>query len=231
MLELPFGLTLLFILTTFVTFVLFVASMVVSDHKTTQRMANIIAVVVLLWLIFMSTLALNKWYMDRKSMPPHMMFPVITATVIIGAILYLKKTRQWTDTLSLNILTWIHIVRVPVEISLYQLAVWKQLPWSMTFEGYNYDIAFGITAPIVALLHFRMKKMSARWLRIWNILGLVSVMLVVIRGIGSLPSPLQWWDFSQPNYAVMHFPFIWLPAFIVPVVVFSHLVAIRRLRG
>jgi hypothetical protein len=117
-----------------------------------------------------------------------------------------------------------------VEIVLYQLAIHKQLPWSMTFKGLNFDIVFGITAPIMAILYFRMKKINFRVMQIWHWLGLLSVGLVVLRGIGSLPSPLQWWDFSQPNYAVMHFPFVWLPSFIVPVVIFAHIAAMRQLR-
>lgn len=99
----------------------------------------------------------------------------------------------------------------------------------MTFKGYNYDILIGISAPVVAIMFFILKKMNRKVYLIWNILGLISVLAVVIRGIGALPSPLQWWDFTQPNYAVMHFPFIWLPAFIVPIVIFSHLTAIRRM--
>ncbi|HVF96549.1 MAG TPA: hypothetical protein VM871_04480, partial [Flavisolibacter sp.] len=35
--------------------------------------------------------------------------------------------------------------------------------------------------------------------------------------------------FDQPNIAVLYFPFIWLPSFIVPVVLLSHLVCIRQL--
>jgi hypothetical protein len=34
-----------------------------------------------------------------------------------------------------------------------------------------------------------------------------------------------------PEMALLYFPFIWLPCCIVPIILFSHLVAIRQLVG
>jgi len=45
----------------------------------------------------------------------------------------------------------------------------------------------------------------------------------------SAPSPIQKIAFEQPNIAILYFPFCWLPTFIVPIVLFSHLVAVRKL--
>ncbi len=230
MLEVPAGLNLLFIFSTLATYVMLVLAMMGGEKNKSGRTTNLVSIALLLWIIFQSTLALNKWYMDRQSMPPHMMFPLITNVLTIVFVFTLKTSRKWTENLNAEILTWVHIVRIPVEIGLYQLALYKQLPWSMTFKGVNYDIIFGITAPIIAILFFRMKKINYRVVQIWHILGMVSVGMVVLRGIGSLPSPIQWWDFSQPNYAVMHFPFIWLPSFIVPVVIFAHITALLQLK-
>ncbi len=230
MLELPIKLHLVFILTTLLTFIFVAMAGLLSKDKKIQRISNVVSLVVLLWLIFQSTLSLNKWYMDREAMPPHMLFPLITSIVVVSTLFIFQSGKRWMDGISLSVFTWIHVVRLPVEICLFWLATHKQLPWSMTFDGFNYDIIFGITAPIMALLYFNFKKISSMVMLVWNALGLISVLLVFIRGIGSLPSPIQIWDFSQPNYAVMHFPFIWLPAFIVPTVVLAHLIAIRRLR-
>lgn len=228
MLEIPGHITLIFILTTFATYMMLVMSNLFAETKQIQNKAVVLALLSLLWVIFQSTLALNAWYMDRKTVPPHLAFPVISWLLMLTLVFGVPRLRVWTDQLSMNVLTWIHIVRLPVEFCLLWLAGERQLPWSMTFEGYNFDIIFGITAPVMALLYFNFKKINERIFMIWNVLGLISVLAVVIRGIGAVPSPLQLWDFTQPNYAVMHFPFIWLPSFIVPVVILSHLKAIRK---
>jgi len=45
----------------------------------------------------------------------------------------------------------------------------------------------------------------------------------------SLPSPIQKFGIEQPNVAVAYAPFIWLPAIVVPIVLFSHLAALWKL--
>ena len=52
---------------------------------------------------------------------------------------------------------------------------------------------------------------------------------IVVNAILSAPFTFQQFAFDQPNVAVLYFPFVWLPCFIVPVVLFSHLVLIRQL--
>jgi hypothetical protein len=52
---------------------------------------------------------------------------------------------------------------------------------------------------------------------------------IVTIAILSAPLPFQQMGFDQPNVGVFLFPFIWLPALIVPLVLFSHLVCIYQL--
>ena len=52
---------------------------------------------------------------------------------------------------------------------------------------------------------------------------------IVFIAIFSAPFSFQKFAFEQPNIAVLFFPFSWLPAFIVPVVLFCHLASIRQL--
>jgi hypothetical protein len=61
----------------------------------------------------------------------------------------------------------------------------------------------------------------------WNILGLILLLNVVIHGILSVPFPFQQFGLDQPNIAMLHAPYLLLPGLIVPVVLFSHLAAIR----
>lgn len=229
MLSLPQHITLVFILTTLIGFVISVLSVAFSKKKRLSKKATIIALLLMMWLIFQSTLALNGWYMDRLAKPPHILFPLFVNVILFGLAFFTSLGRKFIDSISLRVLLWIHIIRIPVELCLYWLAQNKQVPWSMTFEGFNFDIVFGITAPIFILLFYR-KKISAKIFLAWNVLGLISVLAIFIRAAGAIPSTMQLWDFNQPNYAILHFPFIWLPSFLVMAVILTHLIAIRRLR-
>lgn len=227
MLDLPGWLTFLFIFTTLFAYVLFLFALMNGNERVKRRM-HVVALLLLAWIIFQSTLSLNGWYMDREAKPPHLFFPVSVALVITGLLFLTPRGRRFTSGLSAETLTWLHVVRIPVEISLYWLAVYRQVPWSMTFYGHNFDIVFGITAPVVAYLAYRKKILPPKMLKIWNVLGLISLLVIVVTAAGAAPGSAQLWSFDQPDFAIIHFPFSWLPAFIAPVVLYAHLAVLLR---
>lgn len=222
MLQIPSALNFGFIATTLVFYVLFLFSML-SGSERVQRRVHMIALVLLAWIIFQSTLALNGWYMNRTATPPHMIFPVIVTFSLMTLAFATPRGRRFIGGLSPFALTLLHVIRIPVEICLYWLAYYKQVPWSMTFYGHNYDIVFGITAPIIAWFGIRKRRIPTRLIQAWNVAGIISLLIIIVTAFGAAPSPLQSWDFQQPNYAVLHFPFIWLPSVIVPLVLFAHI--------
>ncbi len=107
--------------------------------------------------------------------------------------------------------------------------MYKAVPELMTFEGRNFDILSGISAPIVYYLYFIKGKISKRTLIIWNFICLLLLVNIVVHAILSAPTPFQKMAFDQPNIAVLHSPFHLLPAIVVPLVFLSHLASIRLL--
>jgi hypothetical protein len=154
-----------------------------------------------------------------------MIFPPFLLIIIFFLT---PKGKAFIDGLSIEHLTLIHIVRIPVELVLYGLFLCKTVPIHMTFEGWNYDIIAGITAPIVYYLGFGLQKIGAKVLLIWNVICLGLLLNIIAIAILSSPVDFQRLAFDQPNIAVLYIPFNLLPAFIVPIVLFSHLIAIRR---
>ena len=99
----------------------------------------------------------------------------------------------------------------------------------MTFEGRNFDIVSGITAPIIFYFFFVKKSWRVSLLLAWNFICLGLLLNIVVNAALSAPFAFQQFAFDQPNIAVLHFPFVWLPSFIVVIVLLSHLAAIRKL--
>ena len=227
--DIPLYIHLLFIFTGLATAVVVVCSVYFSRSEKVKRYTHFTSLAALMWMIFMAALAINHYFEDKISMPPKLAVPIIILLVAIIVLFALPRGRRFIDGLSLETLTWLHTIRIPVEIVLLLLAGVKMIPASMTFEGTNFDIASGLTAPIVAILYFRKKAIGPKFLLAWNIVCLALLINVVVNAVLSLPSPMQQLNFDQPNMAVRYFPYAWLPTFIVPVVLFSHLVAIRVL--
>ena len=124
------------------------------------------------------------------------------------------------------------VVRIPVELVLLWLYQYRAVPQLMTFTGSNFDILSGISAPVMYFLCFHDDRLiRPRLLLAWNILCLLLLLNVVVRGLLSAPFVFQAFAFDQPNIAVLYFPFVWLPSFIVMAVLFGHLFSIRQIIG
>ena len=121
------------------------------------------------------------------------------------------------------------MVRIPVEIVLFLLYVNKAIPKLMSFEGRNFDILAGLTAPLVFYFVFISKQFSRKLFLAWNIICLGLLVNIVINAVLSAPFPFQQFGFEQPNIAILYFPFVWLPCCVVPLVLLSHLSVIRQL--
>lgn len=223
--NLPSFISILFILTTLLTLVLFYRSI------PSRKQANIILPCLVIWLSLQAIASLKGLYSaNTNALPPRIMpFAILPPIITIILLFATSNGRKFIDSLSLANLTWLHIVRIPVEVVLWQLFLYKAVPQLMTFEGRNYDILSGITAPFIAYYGIRKARLGKPILLIWNLACLALLFNIVISALLSAPSPLQKLAFDQPNIAILYFPVSWLPAFIVPVVLFSHLTAIRKL--
>lgn len=181
-----------------------------------------------LWLALQAALSANGvYYSHPEALPPRIvLFGIFPAAMVVFFLAFSKISAGFRDALTLQKLTWIHVVRIPVELVLYGLAAAKVIPDLMTFEGRNPDILIGITAIFMAVFHSRIGNTGHL---IWNFLGLAFLINIVVHAVLSAPSPFQSLGLDQPNIAILYFPFSWLPAFIVPVVLLAHLLAIRKL--
>lgn len=223
--DLPFYISLFFVVVTLVTYWFFIAAVRKNNFKTVL----LVSVIMMGWLGLQAFLSLQLFYTATGGMPPRLMWAVIPVWMLIIFLFLTRGGKKFIDSLSPAILTLLHVVRVFVEIILFLLCTHKYIPVEMTFEGRNFDIAAGLTAPLIYYYGFVKNKLSKIFLLTWNVICLILLLNIVGNAVLAAPFPFQQFAFDQPNIAVLYFPFVWLPAFIVPVVLFSHLVLIRRL--
>ena len=217
---LPIHISVLFGLITFLAIALFYKAS--NNSKAT-------IVILLIWLALQAIIGLSGFYTITDTFPPRFLFLILPPFLFIIILFFSYRGRQYIDSLDLKKLMILHIIRVPVEIVLFWLFVHKVVPEIMTVEGRNFDILSGVTAPIILYFGFIRKKLDRNILLFWNIICLGLLINIIANGILSAPFPFQKFAFEQPNIAVLYFPFNWLPSCIVPLVLLSHLVAIRQL--
>lgn len=218
--NLPLFLSIVFGLTTLLTVLFF--------YKAANS-SRIVLLLLLGWLLLHGVISLSGFYTVTNSMPPRLALAVIPMFIGIALLFITAKGKVFIDKLDAKTLTFLHVIRIPVELVLFGLFLEGKIPELMTFEGRNFDIIAGITAPFVWYFGFVKNKLSPKIILIWNFICLGLLLNIVFNAILSAPFPIQQFAFDQPNIAVLYFPFVWLPGCVVPLVLLSHLVVIRRL--
>jgi hypothetical protein len=218
-----------FILLVGITFV-FLIFLSAQVGKHVPFKSSVVLAVIVCWIIIQSVLAYTNFYSSHtEATPPRFFLAVLPVFLSIAILFNTRKGKLLIDALPVEPLYWFHSIRVPVELVLYGLFLQKEIPELMTFAGRNFDILAGITAPVVAYFGIRKQKFGKAFLLFWNF-GCIALLLnIVFNAILSAPFPFQQFALDQPNIAVLYFPMILLPAFVVPVVFFAHFVSIRRL--
>jgi len=225
--DIPFYVTAVFVLTTLLTIgFLFQAFRRIRPPGLPSQLAVFL---ITFWLIATSFLAMAGTYSQFGTFPPRVFLLGVFPAILTILTYFLFFRGSFVERLSLRTLTWLHVIRIPVEIVLLWLFQYGLVPQIMTFEGRGFDILSGLTAPIVALIAFRRNKTNRVLLIVWNLIALGLLANIVIIALLSFPSPFQKFGFEQPNIGVAYFPFIWLPAIIVPIVLFAHLAALLKL--
>ncbi|UPL49861.1 hypothetical protein [Hymenobacter sublimis] len=222
----PLGLALAFGLTTLVTVIWFWrAARQAMPHRSGSILLGLLT-----WLAIQAGLTVQGLYLHLEARPPYLLLLGILPTLlVIGGIFATVRGRRFVDALPLGSLTYLNVVRVPVELVLYGLYISGQVPELMTFTGRNPDMLAGLTAPLVGFWGFTRGRLLRPVLLLWHGAALLLLLNIVGWAIMASPLPLQQVAFDQPNVAVLKFPFVWLPSVVVPLVLFGHLVALRQL--
>ncbi|MFZ7114272.1 MAG: hypothetical protein ACO1G9_02745 [Bacteroidota bacterium] len=190
-----------------------------------------VLIVLAIWLVIQSAISVTGFYTVTDSLPPRFLLLVLPPFLFIAGLFVTVRGKRFIDNLNVKTLTILHVIRIPVEIVLFWLFIGKTIPQLMTFEGRNFDILSGLSSPVIYYFGFVRKQLSKKVIIGWNLICLLLLFNIIVNAIFSLPFPFQKFAFDQPNIALLHFPFVWLPCCIVPIVLLSHLASIRILAG
>jgi hypothetical protein len=181
-----------------------------------------------LWVALTGIAALSGAYKNFYDVPPKLPLTLLTSIAILIAF---SRSQQYAKALKFAPLAWpiaLQSMRIAIEIGLWKLHCDGELPKHLTFEGYNFDVLVGLTAPVVAL-GLAQGWVGTRGAIAWNFASIAFLFTIVFMAITSAPGPqhLPWP--GKPNTILGEFPSVWLPTFFVPVALFGHLTSLRQL--
>lgn len=198
------------------------------DPVRKKRIDKTIVFSLLIWMSFVSIWSLSGIMADFSMFPLNFL-PVIGPALLTPLVLLFSKT--WADILRhIPVERFIRLqhFRIFVELLLWALFAASVLPVQMTFEGRNFDILSGLTAPVIAWLALR-NKISKTGLIVWNVACLCVLINIIAIAILSTPSPIRVFMNEPANTIVTLFPVSWLPGFLAPFAFALHIFSLKQL--
>ena len=166
---------------------------------------------------------------DSERRPPIPLGEAAILPVVIFAIWYLRSAefRQFVLAADLRILTLAQTWRVGgvVFLLLHRQGV---LPGVFALPAGWGDIAIGATAPLVAWAISSKKHFPTRVFVLWNVLGMLDLVMAVSLGVLASASPLGILAGAITTEVMGKFPLSLIPTFFVPVLIIFHLIALGR---
>jgi hypothetical protein len=181
------------------------------------------------WLLLTAVAAWNGLLADFTRIPPRIMIPPVLALLSIIGWSFSRGAKRLRAVAPETWFVEFQTFRVVMEGVLWLLWSAGIIPVQMSFEGRNFDIVVGCTAPIVAYYCFRKRVWSPRVAIVWNIVSVGLLLNIVIISALSSPTFLRTFVNEPANTMIAYFPFIWLPAFVVPVAFAGHIFSLRQL--
>lgn len=181
------------------------------------------------WIAYGGTLGYLGVIANTSTLPPGMFYLLVP---IILFIIFMARSRIG-ESVALSFPLWLLMglesFRLVVEIFLHQLWLDGDIPKMLTYQGANFDILIGISAPIVAWL-LASRRISNQMALAWNVIGIAMLANVALRGVLTTAGPLHIIATEVPNVAIVTFPFTYIPGLMVPLALVLHVLSIRALR-
>jgi hypothetical protein len=204
----------------------------VFAHRTLRLAAKPFLAVASLsafWLALTGTLAHRGFFLVTDVLPPRLFlffFPVLALVVVL--ILF-PAPGLLVERIDPGPLVAFQSFRLIMELILWGLVLTGGLHERMSFEGHNFDVLIGFTAPLVAYYAFSKKLLPERAVMVWNVFGILLLVVVATLGALSMPYPFQVLKEAPAPTIMLNWPFVWLPTFVVPMAMLGHLFSLRQL--
>jgi hypothetical protein len=177
------------------------------------------------WTVLISVLALSGFLQDYSGFPPRIMIVLVVPLITMIILTFSSSVKELLSIIPAENIIRLQVFRVFVEILLWMLFIQNILPVQMTFEGRNFDVLAGLTAPLAVffLSHRRAALIT------WNILSLGLLINIILIAVLSLPTPFRVFMNEPANTVVGIFPYVWLPGLLVPLAYGLHFLSLRQL--
>ncbi len=203
----------------------------IPDPHKQRRFIKRTALVLIGWLVYVTAISMTGIFTE-PTLPPRIPLLLVAPTFLF--FIYFFTVARFKGIIAGIPQAWpvyFQSFRVVVELLIWGAFMHGILPQSATFEGHNFDILIGLTAPLVAYFTFTKPRLPKSIFVLWNFAGLITLAIVVfilIRHAYFIPVPNPATNILSKGFG--SFPYTFLAGLYMPIAVFMHILSLIKTR-
>lgn len=204
-------------------------------HRAAKKLENgrwkfslFTAIVLVGWFSLVFVLGRMGVFALDHLVAPYIFIGFILLFGILQKVYISSRVRNVADAISVPWIIGIQTYRI-VGVGFFILYARGFLPGVFAFPAGIGDILVGVTAPFVATFYYLKKSFSRRLAIIWNIIGIIDLVVAVGVGILGYPRPLQVLPLEPSTGQFSLFPLALISLFAVPLALLLHFLSLRVL--
>ncbi|CAM1358215.1 conserved membrane hypothetical protein [Tenacibaculum sediminilitoris] len=221
------GLTMVTIL-----FLVFIGFKAINESSRSSKRDKIKLILgLLLWQIFILLVASTDILKSYEFPPLFVITFIIPSFIFTGVFLYLNRNKKWIQSIPEHWIIYFQSFRILVELLFVFSVAQGIFNPQVTIEGYNFDMVFAFTAPIIAFLTYSKKIITRKVVLIWNYLGLTVIASIIFLFQTTIYKP-EIFGSEVPLLPLeaLTYPYILIAAFLMPTAVFLHILSILQIK-
>lgn len=219
--------TCFFFLLVFVMFCYAISRLKISKNRTLLYCA-LTLFILLGWLGAVLFLSKIGFFAQDPLFAPNIMLGFLFLFIILKKAYSSKIIEKLIDKIPIPFIVSIQTYRI-VGYGFFVLYGMGLLPAAFAFSAGIGDMVVGIAAPFVAAIYFFRKVYPKKLAIIWNILGILDLVIAIGVGIFAYPRPIQVLPTEVSTELLSLYPLAIIPLFAVPLAILLHFLSIRSL--
>lgn len=200
-----------------------------SSNPKKDKMKLVLGIII--WQLFILTLSSSDFLKSHDFPPRFAIAFIIPSFIFTGVFLFRNRNKSWIRSIPEHWIIYFQSFRMLVE-TLFVFSVAKGiLNYHVTIEGYNFDMVFAFTAPIIAFLVYTKKVIPRKTILVWNYLGLTILASVIFLFLTSIYQPgIYGSEVPLLPLDSLTYPYVLVAGFLMPTAVFLHILSIIQVK-
>ncbi len=186
-------------------------------------------IILLIWFSLIAILGSLSFFAKNPLFAPWIVFGFLILFELLRRVYHSKKVQAFASLIPMHWLIGIQFYRI-VGVGFLILYSQGVLPGAFAFPAGIGDIIVGVSAPFVAILYYLKKPYAKNLAIVWNIVGILDLIIALSVGFLGFPRPVQFVPLQPTTEPLSLFPLVIIPLFAVPLALLMHFLGLKVLK-